>query len=172
MRIFLVGYMYSGKSTVGRRLAKRMGYTFYDTDDLFESHYHIGVADFFRRYDAEAFRKLEHEILLSTALNDNSVISTGGGTPCFHNNMEFIKNNGVSIYLEASLNTILSRKAKSKKARPLLNDLHSTELADFIQNQMDERRPFYEKADFRFNAENIDIDTICKALQDFQCQKP
>lgn len=158
--------MYSGKSTVGRKLARRLGFSYVDTDRLFESRYRISVADFFKRYDAEAFRKLEHELLVGTAVLDNCVISTGGGTPCFLDNMDFIKENGVSIFLEASLNTILCRKAKSKNPRPVLDGLSDEELTTFVEKQMAERRPFYERADFRFQTETIDLDELCKILLD------
>ena len=165
MRIYLVGYMYSGKTTVGKRLARQLGYRFMDTDKVFEERYRISIPDFFSRYDETAFRKLEHDILLSTTECDDCVISTGGGTPCFHNNMDFIMDNGLSIYLEASENTILSRKAKSRKARPILESMDDDELRTFVKEQLDERRQVYERARLRFDAENVFIDDICKVIQ-------
>ena len=164
MRIYLVGYMYSGKTSVGKRLARQLGYAFVDLDELFEQRYKISIHDFFSRYDEAAFRKLEHDILLSTADMDNCVISTGGGTPCFHNNMAFIKAHGLSIYLEASEGTVLSRKAKSKKARPVLDALSPDELRDFVAAQLAERRLFYEQADLRFSAEDVSIGEICNVV--------
>ena len=166
MRIYFVGYMYSGKTTVGKRLARQLGYRFIDTDKVFEERYKISIPDFFSRYDETAFRKLEHEILLSTAECDDCVISTGGGTPCFHNNMDFILEKGLSIYLEATESTILSRKAKSKKARPVLDSMSYDELRTFVTEQLAERRPFYERADLRFDAENVSIDAICNAVKE------
>ncbi|MBQ6726114.1 MAG: shikimate kinase [Bacteroidales bacterium] len=165
MRIYLVGYMYSGKTTVGKRLARQLGYCFMDTDKVFEERYKISISDFFSRYDETAFRTLEHEILLSTAEHDNCVISTGGGTPCFHNNMDFILENGLSIYLEATESTILSRKAKSKKARPILESMSDDELRFFVKEQLDERRQVYKRARLRFDAENVSIGDICEAIQ-------
>ena len=164
MRIYLVGYMYSGKTSVGKRLARQLGYAFVDLDELFEQRYKISIPDFFSRYDEAAFRKLEHDMLLSTADMDDCVISTGGGTPCFHGNMDFIKAQGLSIYLEASEGTILNRKANSKKVRPVLDALMPDELRTFVSNQLNQRRPFYEQADLHFDAENVSIDDICKAI--------
>ena len=164
MRIYLVGYMYSGKTSVGKRLARQLGYAFVDLDELFEQRYRISIPDFFSRYDEAAFRKLEREVLLSTADTDNCVVSTGGGTPCFHNNMAFIKAHGLSIYLEASEGTVLNRKAKSKKARPVLDALSPDELRTFISKQLAERRPFYEQADLRFSAEDVSIGEICNVV--------
>ena len=156
--------MYSGKTSVGKRLALQLGYAFVDLDELFEQRYRISIHDFFSRYDEAAFRKLEHDILLSTADMDDCVISTGGGTPCFHSNMDFIKAQGLSIYLEASEGTVLNRKANSKKARPVLDALSPDELRTFISKQLAERRPFYEQADLRFDAENVSINDICNAV--------
>ena len=156
--------MYSGKTSVGKRLARQLGYAFVDLDELFEQRYRISIHDFFSRYDEAAFRKLEHDILLSTADMDDCVISTGGGTPCFHSNMDFIKAQGLSIYLEASEGTVLNRKANSKKARPVLDALSPDELRTFISKQLAERRPFYEQADLRFDAENVSINDICNAV--------
>lgn len=167
MRIYLVGYMYSGKSTVGRRLAKMLSLEYIDLDALFEQRYKISVYDFFARYDEAAFRTLEHETLLTTANCDNCVISTGGGTPCFLGNMDFIKAHGTSIYLKASVGTIVNRHANSKKRRPLLAGLSPDELREFVVRQLSERSPFYCLADYCFDAENISVKEICQAMGRF-----
>jgi len=164
MRVYILGYMYSGKSTLGRKLAKRLDYEFVDTDSLFETRYQITIKDFLHRYDEAAFRKLEREVLLSTIQYHNCVISTGGGTPCFSDNMAFIKQNGVSIYLEATPNLIMSRRVKSKKARPLLENLSHDEAQDLVTKQMKERSPYYELADLKFNADDISLNKIHEAL--------
>lgn len=115
MRIFLVGFMFSGKSTVGKLLAKSMGYEHIDTDHMFESLYNISINNFFEKYGQDLFRELEHKLLLTLIEKDNIIISTGGGLPCFHNNMELIKQNGISIHINMSLKSIIHRQKSSKK---------------------------------------------------------
>ena len=165
MRIYISGYMYSGKSTVGRRLARRLGYEFLDTDAMFENRFRISIHDFLHRYDEPLFRRLEHDILLSTAEKDNCVVSTGGGTPCYSDNMDFMCAQGITVYLEASTDLIMSRHAKSKKVRPLLEGMSRYELEAFVKKQLEARRPYYERAMLRFGAEDISIDAICEALK-------
>ena len=90
MRIYLIGYMASGKSNLGQLLAEKLGYSFIDLDYLFEERFRISVLDFFEKYDEDGFRKIERSILHETLEQDDVVISTGGGTPCFFDNMHFI----------------------------------------------------------------------------------
>ena len=165
MRIYIVGYMYSGKTKVGLRLARRLGYGFIDLDAAFEERYKISIPDFFVRYDEKAFRIIEHDMLLSTADFDNYVVATGGGTPCFHSNMDFILDNGLSIFLDASESIVLSRRASAKKTRPLLEKMGPEELRAFVSRQLAERRVFYERADMRFDAENVAVEEICEAVR-------
>ena len=91
MNIYLIGYMYSGKTTLGHKLAVKLGYQWLDLDQVFEQVFHTSIPIFFKRYGEEAFRKLEQKLLHETANNDNTVISTGGGTPCFFDNIQWIK---------------------------------------------------------------------------------
>jgi len=120
MKIYLVGFMASGKSVIGRKLAHELGFSFIDLDEEFERKYRITISSFFQKYGEPEFRILEHKILLETKNIDNHVISTGGGTPCFHDNMTFIKENGVSIYLKVSTPTLIHRLVNSRKSRPVL----------------------------------------------------
>ncbi|MDD4529574.1 MAG: shikimate kinase, partial [Bacteroidales bacterium] len=139
MRIFLVGFMFSGKSTVGKLLAKSMGYEHIDTDHMFESLYNISINDFFEKYGQDLFRELEHKLLLTLIEKDNIVISTGGGLPCFHNNMELIKQNGISIHINMSFKSIIHRQKKSKKNRPLLRNKSQEEIEIFLQDLLAKR---------------------------------
>jgi shikimate kinase len=97
--------MGAGKTTVGKKLARKLGYTFYDIDKAFEHKYKTSVDLFFRKYGEEVFRQLEHELLVSTFTFNNTVISTGGGTPCFNNGMELINQHGVSLYIKLLFST-------------------------------------------------------------------
>lgn len=166
MKIYFVGYMFSGKSSVGKKISRNLGLDFYDLDTLFEERYKISVSDFFSRYDESAFRKLEGGILRSTAQLEDCVISTGGGTPCFGDNMDFILGNGISVYLKSSVGTIMSRKANSKRPRPILVDMTPEDVRTFVERQLAERERFYEKADITVDAENIDIEKLAKLILD------
>lgn len=165
MKIYIVGYMYCGKSSIGKRLARRLGYDFMDLDAEFERRFKLSIPDFFERYDETAFRKLEHDVLLSTKDVDNCVISTGGGTPCHHNNMNFIKENGISVYLEADTDLILSRRANSKKRRPVLEAMPANEVKTFVDEQLAARKPFYSMADIRCDARDVSIDDMVNTLK-------
>ena len=98
-RIILVGFPGSGKSTIAKKIANRLHYQFVDMDHLFESKYKLSIPDFFKKYGEEVFRKSEHVLLKEVIQQEKVVISTGGGTPCFHGNMELIMENGFSIYI-------------------------------------------------------------------------
>lgn len=165
MRIYLVGYMFSGKTTVGRKLAKRLGYAFKDTDQEMEERYRLSIPDFFNKYDELLFREFEHNILIELSRLDNVVISTGGGTPCYHDNMNLIKETGISVYLKMDVKSIHDRYQNSKKARPLLNKIPENEILSFFQNHLEKREPFYQKADITVKGENADIDLIYRSIR-------
>lgn len=164
MRIFLIGYMCSGKSTVGKRLAKRLNYDFIDLDDFFEENYHISIEGFFEKYDEEAFRKLENKLLNDLLKFDNVVISTGGGTPCFYDNMEIIKNNDVSIYLKMHEKSLETRVLNSRKTRPVLKHVKKENLNEFIKKQIKEREEYYLKATHIIKGESVDYNEIERML--------
>ncbi|MFA6367623.1 MAG: shikimate kinase [Bacteroidales bacterium] len=157
MRIFLVGFMFSGKSTVGKLLAKSMGYEHIDTDHMFESLYNISINDFFEKYGQDLFRELEHKLLLTLIEKDNIVISTGGGLPCFHNNMELIKQNGISIHINMSFKSIIHRQKKSKKNRPLLRNKSQEEIEIFLQDLLAKRIDIYNQSNIIIKGEDLSI---------------
>ncbi len=160
MRIYLIGYMASGKSNLGRHLASKLGYGFVDLDYLFEERYRISVLDFFEKYDEPAFRKIEQALLLETTELDDVVISTGGGTPCFFNNMEFIKHSGLSVYLLWEVPALVSRLKMVKRKRPLLKDIPPDELEGSVARQLAERSFYYTQADFTIRGFNMDMEAL------------
>lgn len=160
MRIYIIGYMYSGKSTIGKKLARALGFDFVDTDDLFEAKYHLSIPVFFEKYGEKLFREFEKEILLSTHNLQNTVISTGGGTPCFGENMAFIKKSGISVCLEPDIDTIMSRLHFSKKERPILSKMPKEELQSFILNQIETRNIFYKQADIIVPAKDVNVEKL------------
>lgn len=166
MRIFLVGYMGSGKTRTGKLLAKAMNYGFMDMDELFEERYRISIQDFFRKYDEEAFRKLEHQLLAETILRDNVVYSMGGGTPCFFNNMEMLNQYGLTVYIRMPALALFRRLEESKKQRPVLNSMASDELLLHIQSQLTARDPFYSRAAFIIDDINLNINELAQMIKD------
>lgn len=146
MKYYLVGYMYSGKTTFGRRLAVERGMEFLDLDCAFEERYHYTVPRFFAQFGETAFRKLETQMLHDTASLDNVVVATGGGTPCHNGNMDFILANGTAIYLQMSVDSLLQRAMNSRNPRPLMQGLTHDEVRAKIETQIKEREVFYLRA--------------------------
>jgi len=145
-------------------VAARIGYEPYDTDDLFEEKYHISVQDFFDKYGEDYFRKFESEILRTTGELHRAVISTGGGTPCFFDNMQWMKDNGATIFVRVSPLTSFHRIMNAKRKRPLVYGKSEEELCQYVENHYDSRLPYYEQADFTVKGENLNIDEIINYL--------
>lgn len=164
IRIYLIGFMGVGKSTVGKKLATKLGWKFIDTDSVFEKKYRLSINTFFDKYGEDLFRKLENEILQSTFELNNYVISTGGGTPCFQGAMQQINDNGISVYLEMNDKAIISRLINSKQKRPLVMNKSNEELIEFVSSKLKERQPCYSQAVITSPAISIDIDLLLEQL--------
>lgn len=156
--------MCSGKSSISRKVAARLGYEAFDTDDLFEEKYHICVQDFFEKYGEDYFRKFESEILKKTGEMHHVVVSTGGGTPCFFDNMQWMKENGSTIFVRVSPLTSFHRIMNAKRKRPLVYGKSEEELFQYVENHYNSRLPIYEQADFIVKGENFDIDEVLNHL--------
>lgn len=156
--------MCSGKSSISRKVAARLGYESFDTDDLFEEKYHICVHDFFEKYGEDYFRRFESEILKKTGEMHHVVISTGGGTPCFFDNMQWMNENGTTIFVRISPVTAYNRIINAKRKRPLVYGKTEDELCRFIDKHYNARLPMYEQAHFAVKGEDINTDEIIKYL--------
>lgn len=165
MKIYLIGYMASGKTNLGREMAEAAGFSFADLDELFEEKYKVSILEFFEKYGEELFRKFEREILLETAALDNVVISTGGGTPCFFNNMDFILENGRSVYLKMPVSLLAARLSAIRKKRPLLKEVSSPELEDHIASHLKEREAWYLRADIVAEGPGFNAAEIVRRIQ-------
>jgi shikimate kinase len=146
MKIFLIGFMGSGKTTLGRKLAARMGCEFIDLDHKLEQQVELSIAEYFSIFGEAAFRTLESEVLKKTIYPDNVIVSTGGGLPCYFDNMEWMKENGKVIYIKLSPKTLADRLESGKEERPLLQDKHGDDLIAFIEQKLAEREGFYSQA--------------------------
>jgi shikimate kinase len=152
--------MGSGKSGLGKKLAGMLGFDFADLDEMFEERYRISVFDFFEKYGEEYFRKMERDLLLETTEMVNTVISTGGGTPCFQDNMEVIRKSGSSVYLKYSAAELTERLKHIKRQRPLLRDIDPAGLGDWISGHLEEREKFYLQADYIFYPPGDDFSVL------------
>ena len=154
-RVFLVGYMGSGKSTIGKFLARDLGWQFIDMDDLFEQNAGCSISDFFAQHGQDAFRQAEADLLRQLASADKAVIATGGGAPCFHSNMEVMNNAGLTIYINVLPVDLARRLAPAKAHRPILADKSDDELESFIAQQLQTRDPFYRQAKMTVDGERL-----------------
>ncbi|MCD7913988.1 MAG: shikimate kinase [Tannerellaceae bacterium] len=168
-RIFLIGYMGAGKTTVGKDLSERMGLSFIDLDSYIESRYHKTVRQIFEEKGEEAFRKIERTVLQGVALFENVIVSTGGGAPAYYDNMEFMNRKGTTVYLQVSVEELANRLEVCKHTRPVLKNHSGKELKAFIAENLRKREPFYKKATVIFDAENMlsetDVQNISQALE-------
>ena len=154
-RIFLIGYMGAGKTTVGRKLAKEMNLSFIDLDLYIEGRYHRSIRQLFAERGEEAFRDIEKRLLHEVAEFEDVLVSTGGGTPCFFDNMEFMNMAGTTIYLKVSVDELASRLESCKQTRPVLQNRSGEELRSFIKENLEARTAFYEKANIIYDAEQM-----------------
>ncbi len=171
MRIYLIGYMGSGKSTVSKRLARIFHLDCYDLDDLFEQRFKVSISQFFEKYDESLFRRLESQLLKETALLENAVIATGGGTPCFYDNMDWMNHLGITVFLEMSLSGIISRVKNSKKKRPILMNKSDDEMAHFVHEHLRHRNIYYSQAQIITPAESIDYQALAGKIELFLQKK-
>ena len=128
MKIFLVGFMGSGKTTIGRRLAEPIGYNFVDTDRFIEMQHGLTVTEIFAQHGETAFRNMERDVLLELQKRDFIVVSTGGGLPCHYNNMDMMLACGKVVYLKTSPQTLARRLILSRTERPLIKGKTGNEL--------------------------------------------
>lgn len=144
--IILIGYMGSGKTTIGRQLAMALGRTFYDLDWYIEMRYHRSVAQLFAERGEEGFREMERNMLHEAAEFEDIVLSCGGGTPCFFDNMEYIRSVGESVYLKATPEVLAAHLRMGRVERPLIKGKSPEELLEYIRTSLQEREPYYMKA--------------------------
>lgn len=156
-----------GKSTAGKKLAKKLGYKFIDVDNLIEEAQGITIAEIFETQGEDAFRKIEQEMLATTFELENVIIATGGGAPCFYNNMEAMNANGLTIYIEMSPKALISRLKGAIDERPLLKGKSDEELLSFISEKLEERNPFYTKAKTIVPGLSLSPESLYEAMQKF-----
>ena len=164
MKIFLIGFMGSGKSTIGRRLTELLGFDFVDTDRFVEMLHKTTVAQIFEQQGEAAFRKMERHILQVLQQRDFAVISTGGGMPCYADNMEVMLASGKVVYLKTSPQTLTRRLLRSRTERPLIKGKTEKELQQYVVEKLTEREPFYSRAHIVIQTENFSMEALLQSL--------
>ena len=156
IRIFLIGYMGAGKTTLGKAFARAMGLTFVDLDWYIEERYHKTVSQIFAERGEDGFRELEKRMLHEASDFENVVISVGGGTPCFFDNMDYMNQVGETVFLDVDNQVLFRRLKVAKQQRPLLANKTDEELMAFIQEALEKRLPHYTKAKHVFYGELLE----------------
>lgn len=156
IRIALIGYMGAGKTTVGRILAKTLSLPFYDLDWYIENRMRSTVKQLFDERGEEGFRRIEHNMLHEVAEFENVVLSLGGGTPCFFDNMDYLNQQADTVYLKAEPEVLIQHLKMGHRVRPLLLGKSEDELVDYVKKQIEERESFYKKARYTLDVSLLD----------------
>ena len=156
VRIFLTGYMGAGKTTLGKALARKLNVPFVDLDWYIEERFHKTVGDLFKERGEQGFRELERNMLHEVGAFEDVVISTGGGAPCFFDNMEFMNAQGTTVFLDVHPDVLFRRLRIAKQQRPILQNKTDEELKAFIVQALEGRLSFYTQAKLIFNADELE----------------
>ena len=168
MRIYLIGYSYGGKTTMGRQLAALLGFEHFDTDKAIETKYHTSIAMLISHYSEQAFRIIEKQMLQSTAELDNVVVSTGGGAACSDDNIKFILDHGIAVHMQMTVDDILERMKNARRSRPLLTGMDDTERRSFITEHLSKRMPFYNQAPISIPALTATPEEIANLIKNYK----
>ncbi|MEG2493309.1 MAG: shikimate kinase [Rikenellaceae bacterium] len=164
MIVFLVGYMGCGKSTLGRELAREMGCEFFDTDDIIEKQEGVNISDIFAQKGENSFRDMERKVIETLSEKKNAIVSTGGGLPCFRENMDLMNKIGFTIYIDVPIDILVSRIAKTGAKRPLVAQKSNAEISEFVLKSIAEREPFYAKAKMKVSGRSLRASDIIQML--------
>lgn len=165
--LFLIGFMGSGKTTLGKKLANHLNLKFIDLDQMIVARIGMAIPEYFTLHGEQKFRELESQILKEQA-GERAVVSTGGGGPCFFDNMQWILENGISIYLYLTPKALHHRLQQSNIAsRPALQGLRDEALLQFIEEKLSEREPFYKQANIHIDQLNTSLDAICQSIETY-----
>ena len=170
IRIFLTGYMGAGKTTLGKAFARKMNIPFIDLDWYIEERFHKSIRELFVERGEVSFRELERNMLHEVAEFENVIISTGGGTPCFFDNMDYMNGHGQTVFLDVHPDILFKRLRVATQQRPILQGKTDEELRAFIVEALEKRAPFYSLASYRFDAGFLEsrrqIDESVQRLRD------
>ncbi|WP_185882569.1 shikimate kinase [Blattabacterium cuenoti] len=167
MKITLIGYMGCGKTTIGNMLSKKIKFNFYDLDNLLIKEIGSTIDNIFQTKGEKYFRKMEH-IILKKFLKEKTkkyVLSVGGGTPCYYNNIDLLNKYSQTFYLKENIDVLFNRLYKNKKHRPLISNLQKNELFNFLNTNFSKRIHFYEQSFKKINIHGKSKLEIVKKIQ-------
>lgn len=162
--IFLTGFMGCGKTTLGKKLASKLNWPFIDLDAVLEQQAGVAIAEYFSTHGEDAFRQLESSVLKEFDYPADAIVSTGGGLPCFFDNVAWMNAHGHTVYIRLTPKALASRLENNKEDRPLLRHKHGDELVSFIESKLAEREPFYTQAEHIAEGLNITPDVLLKQI--------
>jgi shikimate kinase len=168
MKIFLIGFMGSGKTTFGKKLAKSLDYPFFDLDHQIVDQVNQSIPAYFAQHGELAFRELERKVLQNSNYPSDCVISCGGGTPCFFDNMDWMNKQGLTVYLYMTAAGLAKRLEPGKHQRPLLKDLDQGAMIGFIETKLQERRSFYERAMLQVEGLGVNPEKVKELILGFK----
>lgn len=158
--IFLIGYMASGKTSLGRYAAKLLCRDFIDLDHYIEARFRQSIGNLFAQHGEEGFRRIERNMLHEVGEFENVLIATGGGTPCFFDNMAYMQQQGITVFLACSVDIICHRLRIAKVKRPLVEGCTADELRTRVETMLSQRLPFYMQAQYTFTADEYEKATV------------
>lgn len=156
VRIFLTGYMGAGKTTLGKAFARKMNISFIDLDWYMEERFHKTVGQLFTEYGEDGFRALEQKVLHEVGEIEDVVIATGGGAPCFFDNMEYMNQLGQTVFLDVNPDVLFVRLKIASQSRPILKGKNDEQLRAFILDSLQKRMPYYSKARYTFDGSQLE----------------
>lgn len=166
MVVFLIGYMGSGKSTIGRRLSKRLGWKFVDMDKYIETKCDMSINEIFEIKGEEWFRDVESAVLCDFSEQEDVIVATGGGAPCFGDNMQIMNRLGLTIYLSVLPSELYNRLQYGLSKRPKIKDLSDEELYEFIESNLMSRAPFYNTSSIIIDCDGFNEVAITTKLEE------
>lgn len=164
MIVFLVGYMGCGKSTLGRQMAHEMGCAFLDTDEMLEKQEGMSVSEIFAEKGETAFRDMERKAVESLEGMEHAVVSTGGGLPCFGDNMTLMNKMGFTVYIDVPVEVLVGRIARTGAKRPLIAAKSGEELEAFVRDNVQAREPFYRQARMTVSGRSVRASDIIQLI--------
>ena len=165
MKIFFIGFMGSGKTYWGRQLSQKLGIPFFDLDEQITSNENKSIAEIFASEGEEYFRMLEKDVLhIITESHESFVMACGGGTPCYFNNIEYMNQSGITVWIHTLLETLFRRLISEKEARPLIRELSNEQLKDYIVKKFSDRKIYYEQADVIIDDEPVQLELLVERV--------
>lgn len=165
-KIFLTGYMGSGKTSAGKTLATQLGYEFIDLDKFVEQEYKMTIPEIFSSKGEKEFRAMEHNALKKVIEKENTVVACGGGTPCYYNNMELMNNNGTTVYLKMSADSLVNRLMNAKDKRPLILNKDEKQLREFVNRQLEKREDTYHQAQYTVKGKDLNVKELAAFVKE------